>query len=280
MGARIILLIHETDAYEQTSYLAKILGEIWAGQGHEMIVHRGTVSPPKGDLAILHIDLTRVPEAYLRCAGSYPRVINLAVRDISKRIVSRHRLRRGDRYDGPVMVKANLNHGGAPEARAALRGPAHRQWLRRKRAKLPWYFRAELHDYPVFLSPREVPAAAWWNPDLVVERFLPEREGELYCLRTWMFLGRAETNSVSFSKVAQVKSHNLVGRRNVPEIPNDLRALRHELGFDYGKFDYVLRDGKPVLYDANRTPTAGGIDPGLIRARLETLAEGLKDFLK
>jgi hypothetical protein len=206
-------------------------------------------------------------------------VINLAVRDISKRTISKHRVRRRDKYDGPVMVKANLNHGGALEARTEARGPAHRRWLRRKRARLPWYLRSELHEYPIFPSPREVPAAAWWNPDLIVERFQPEREGDLYCLRTWMFLGRAETNSVSFSPVPQVKSHNLVGRRNVPEIPDDLRVLRRELGFDYGKFDYVLRDGKSILYDANRTPTMGGISPDLIRERMETLAAGLKDFL-
>jgi hypothetical protein len=29
------------------------------------------------------------------------------------------------------------------------------------------------------------------------------------------------------------------------------------MGFDYGKFDYVMQEGQPVLLDANKTPGAG-----------------------
>jgi hypothetical protein len=65
----------------------------------------------------------------------------------------------------------------------------------------------------------------------------------------------------------------------VNDIPDDLRRWRRELGFDFGKFDYAIVEGKTVLYDANRTPTAGGIDPELIRERVATLATGLKTFL-
>ena len=279
MGARIIILLHEADDYDGNSYLIRILGEIWRKQGHEIMAHRGPSLPPRGDLAVLHINLTKIPEDYLHCARNYSRVLNLAVTDISKKAIARHRVRRGDGYGGPVMLKANLNYGGAPEARLARRGPFHRRLIKRLRGKLPWYLRAELKDYPVFSSPREIPAGAWLNPDLVVERFLPERENGLYCLRTYMFLGKAETNSVSFSHEPQVKSTNLVGRRNVEEVPEELRTLRRELGFDFGKFDYVLVDGKVVLYDANRTPTMGGISPDLIRARMEILARGLDDLL-
>jgi hypothetical protein len=39
-----------------------------------------------------------------------------------------------------------------------------------------------------------------------------------------------------------------------PEIPDELRRLRREMGFDFGKFDYGIVDGRVVLYDANRTP--------------------------
>ena len=32
------------------------------------------------------------------------------------------------------------------------------------------------------------------------------------------------------------------------------------MGFDYGKFDYVIRDGQVVLFDVNRTPAHGALD--------------------
>jgi hypothetical protein len=37
-------------------------------------------------------------------------------------------------------------------------------------------------------------------------------------------------------------------------IPAELYAIRQQLGMDYGKLDYVVRDGKVVLLDVNRTP--------------------------
>jgi hypothetical protein len=37
-----------------------------------------------------------------------------------------------------------------------------------------------------------------------------------------------------------------------PEIPE----LAKRMGFDFGKFDYVMHEGKPVLLDANKTPGA------------------------
>jgi len=38
-------------------------------------------------------------------------------------------------------------------------------------------------------------------------------------------------------------------------VPEELHAMWARLGFDFGKFDYVVRDGQIVLLDANRTPT-------------------------
>ena len=55
--------------------------------------------------------------------------------------------------------------------------------------------------------------------------------------------------------------------------------LRQELGFDYGKFDYVVHDGRPVLLDANKTTGAAGLPltPELVAAR-RYRAEGLYSF--
>ncbi len=44
------------------------------------------------------------------------------------------------------------------------------------------------------------------------------------------------------------------------EVPEKLRAERERLGFDFGKFDFVMHNGEPLLFDANRTPgTAAAI---------------------
>jgi hypothetical protein len=112
-----------------------------------------------------------------------------------------------------------------------------------------------------------------------VERFLPERDGNFYCLRTWVFLGPAETNSLCWAKSPIVKSHNVVKREAVPEVPQELRDIRQALGFDFGKFDYAIVDGRVVLYDVNRTPTLGNFDEEVVRERLSTLASGIDAYL-
>jgi hypothetical protein len=50
-------------------------------------------------------------------------------------------------------------------------------------------------------------------------------------------------------------------------VPDELRQRRHELGFNYGKFDFVLHQGKANLLDANKTP-------GRPRNLMNLLAEG------
>ena len=61
-------------------------------------------------------------------------------------------------------------------------------------------------------------------------------------------------------------------------IPRELRSIREEMGFDYGKFDYGIVDGEVVLYDVNRTPGAAP-DAGLHADTVEALAPGIRDFL-
>jgi hypothetical protein len=40
------------------------------------------------------------------------------------------------------------------------------------------------------------------------------------------------------------------------QVADALRAERARLGFDYGKFDFISHDGRPILFDVNRTPGA------------------------
>jgi hypothetical protein len=278
---RVAILSHERDQFESTGYFLFHMASLWREQGMQIVIVRGTGKPVDADIAILHVDLTIVPRSYRRYLRTFPRTLNSAVTDISKRHVSRHLVHPGDGYAGPVIVKTDRNSGGTREAGLRKQGVLARRLSRKVFARLPWTFRSTLpsHDYHVFESRKQVPAAIWLNPRIVVERFLPERSGEFYCLRTWTFLGEKETNSLSYAREPVVKSTNVVRRDVVVEIPEELRRMRLDLGFDYGKFDYAVSNGEVVLYDANRTPAFGGLSTSVSSASVRLLAEGLESFL-
>ena len=232
----------------------------------------------------MHVDLTKTPADYARAAARYPKVINGGVVDISKREISDQLVRRGDGYGGPVIVKTDRNSGGSRERQLdqrAGRRAALRRHIDAWRDRLPWGWRAHLDtgDYRTFDSVAQVPRAVWFNRSLVVERFLPERQNGHFCLRTWVFLGDRETNAISYATEPVIKSHNVVRREPVPDVPDELRAMRRKLGFDYGKFDYGLVDGRVVLYDANRTPMFGAMRREDYWPRVQLLAEGIGAFL-
>ena len=131
-------------------------------------------------------------------------------------------------------------------------------------------------NYPIFDSVKKVPRMVWHNPDLVVERFQPERRDGFYCMRTWVFLGDAESHFVLYANQPIIKSGVAVRIDYTDEIPEEIRRIRRELGFEFGNFDYGIVDGRPVLYDANRTPAAPAL-PELV-ARLTALASGIESF--
>jgi hypothetical protein len=255
---KIAILVHENEDFAPDyGYTLRLLATEWQRLGFQVDVIRGPEYDGDADCAILHIDLTQIPAAYLEKLTRYPIVINKAAHDISKQLVgARHLVRRGDGYQGQVIVKTNENFGGVTERRIGVR-PGLLERLRRSR-RLPWSWNARLspYDYPIFESPRQVPLAVWFNPRLVVQRFLCERRDEYYCLRQWFFFGAREGNTISFSHHPIVKGHRVVRREHLPGVPDELRAMRQRLGFDYGRFDYGVVDGEVILYDANRTPTS------------------------
>ncbi|MGE4492883.1 MAG: hypothetical protein AB7E65_10655, partial [Syntrophotalea sp.] len=58
------------------------------------------------------------------------------------------------------------------------------------------------------------------------------------------------------------------------------RKRRKDLGFDYGKFDFVQIDGQTILLDANRTPSFNIRTPTPAQAAmLEHLAAGVFAYL-
>lgn len=281
MRRRLVILTHAHQGLDANAGIARLAADFWRPAGWEVLVQQGLENPPDSDIAILHVDLTVVPEPYIALARRYPVCLNGRVTDVSKRRISRDLVARGDAYDGPVMVKTDRNYGGNPERRLRLvTGGRWARWTEAVAGRLPcaWLGRLDGDNYPVFPDKAAVPAWVWRSPDLVVERFMAQREGSLYAVNQWQFLGDSGRVLTYFSDQPIVKYQRMV--KQLPlhdEVPEEIRARRAELGFDYGKFDYVVTPEGPRLLDANRTPWTprGPDDP-----RMVAMARGLPSFLR
>ncbi|GJQ30371.1 MAG: hypothetical protein HBSAPP03_22550 [Phycisphaerae bacterium] len=281
MHDRIDILIHELDRFEPTPYVLNDLVAVWRSWGLDVRVQRDASAWGGPGVGLMHVDLTRVPRRHAQAASAYRRCLNGRVLDISKRVISGQIVRRGDGYTGPVIVKTNLNYAGGKELEHAVRRPFG--FLAKARNRLPWVFRSALgkKEYPVFVSPAKVPWLVWLNPDLVAERFLPEtRDDGRFHVRTWFFLGDRDICVKYVMKRPVAVGSDIEGLSLEDSVPELIRRRRHELGFDYGKFDYAIHDGVPVLFDVNKTPSAGKLRthpdfPGLMRH----LAEGIRPWL-
>lgn len=284
--AHIAIIHHEFDPIATRPYLIGEIAERWRAAGHRVSRLRGVSEFVPADIALLHVDLTHVPPDYLAFARRYPRALNAAVADISKRRFSTHLVGLRERDAGPVMLKTNRNHAGIPErdvarARAARRG----RWAARVRhfaeRATPWWLagRLESNAYPVFARAGAVPIAARLNPRFILQRFLPERRGSLFVTRRWTFLGRAEFGCLILARSPDDLGDSIVGRERVAAVPPELRAVRQRLGLDYGKLDYVMVDGAPVVLDANKTMGGMWQDNVLAPAMIAALAEGIDGLL-
>jgi len=284
--ATIAILTHALQELRPGTTIARIANEHWAPAGHRIILHRGFDRPPPADVAIQHVDLTKVPQPYLELERFYPSVINATVGDISKRRISADLLGEGSAHDGPVMVKTDLNHAGMPERllRREMRG-ATGALLRmlEKVAPCTWFGCLPNDQYVVFEHKDAVPRWVWRSRGLVVQPLHMERRGDLFALNQWYFLGDKDCVSTLLSRSPVVKIANVA--EFVPlhrEVPEAIRRRRVELKFDYGKFDYVVTDRGPILLDANRTPDEGTAFPTIPRvfAICRALADGVARFLR
>jgi len=275
----IVILVHRHFTFDNSRYFLSEIIEIWQKEGLRVSVLNGLGTRVDADLAILHVDLTVVPEDYLAFIRQYPVTINGSVTDISKRRISSNLVCRGDGYQGQVVVKTNNNCRGGCESETASRGTLLKKYTNSLRSRLPWSWQAKLSDYPIYESVSQVPRAVWHNPDLIVEQFLPERRDGFYCLRTWVFLGDKESNSVSYSDQPIVKSNNILRHEKVAEVPDELRQMRRDLAFDYGKFDYAIVNGRVILYDTNRTPTMGSLSKEKLLPTIRLIAGGIQAYL-
>jgi hypothetical protein len=289
---KIAVLLHETDTYPKASgHFIWAMRDVWREQGHAVEVVKGTGKNLHADLVIPHVDATVLPTKYEQYLQEYPCVVNRGVLDISKRRISGNLLTDADSWDGQVVVKTNLNCGGAPEvnfsgskiflATKHTRSIWRTLFNRKRRATSDDWAKVscmKCEDYPVFPSIKEVPPAIFSNPWLVVERFLPERENGIYYLRIYQFFGDQGYCARLGSPRPIVKQVNIVSREEVP-IPDEVMEVRRRLRMDYGKLDFVLHNGRVIVFDANRTP--GRIKPEeRRRANARRLADGLESFFR
>ena len=272
--AHIVLITHTYDNFRERSFLLGSLAGHWLDAGHDVSLAEGLGNWPDGDVAVMHVDLSIVPAAYSEAARRYAVVVNGAATDVRKRRVSRHLVTQNDDWTGPVIIKTDLNYSGIPEMHAA-------QMFRRdgKPGDLPpGPVVSTTRPYPILRSVGEVPGDVWANPGLVVERFLPEQDAQGYWVRAWVFFGDRERCTRYRGTHPIVKTATILGREPAP-VPEGLRAERERLGFDYGKFDFVVHDGRATLFDANRTPSAPPSSPE-IDASNAHLAGGLEALIR
>lgn len=277
---RIVVLVHGREVGpERCAYQIWGLADVWRRWGIDVVVSHGIERAVDADVVVNHIDLTVVPDDYRRFMARYPVAVNGRCVDISKRTVSTNLVTRDDGWTGPVIVKTDRNHGGRPERRL--------RWGRVALALSPdaWWGRARWRsrvmlppgDYPIFDSIASVPSGVWRNPALVVERFLPEREGDLFALRSLSIFGDRSVASRRLSASPIVKAVGVVRSEPVDPAPEALEAAQR-LGLDRGKIDYVVHDGRVEILDVNRTNTMATYSAA-DRARIcERLAEGLQAF--
>ena len=281
LPGRIVILLHERDREaERRRYQIWGLADIWRSWGIKVVVQRGVDRFVEADMVVNHVDLTVVPPPYVRHMARYAVAINGRCTDISKRLVSRHLVTAGDGWDGPVIIKTDRNYGGELE-RLILRGRVARLWddLRVRVSRHPWRIRRRLssHNYTVVESLRAVPEDVWHNPHLVIERFLPEREGELYAVRKLTFFGDRWISRRVASALPVIKSGNTVHVEDVEPHP-EVFAEARRLGLDRGRLDSVIHGGRAVVLDANRTNTMGSVTPQRSLETYRRLAPGLRFF--
>jgi len=283
--ARILILLHERERPGHHHYLIGGLAEAWEQQGLEVLWAYGLRERPEADLLIPQVNLTHLPPRYLEYIRSYPAVVNREVVDIAKRAVSTHLLRGDEEYRGPVIVKTDCNFGGRPEFRLSHRWPpvVGRLWqgavrLAELATRQPLAWQRVLLTYPVYASLAEVPAGVLRNPALVMERFVPEREGDQYVVRYLLCLGDRVRNVRVTGPTPFVKEPLCPVAEEVPQVPEAVLAYRRRLGLDYGKIDYTLHDGEAVILDVNRTVGRTGTPAARART-VSLLADGIWSLL-
>ena len=254
--------------------LIAALARLWQADGNRVEIGRfGLVT---ADIALMHVDRTQVAPRHVPKNPASRPLLNGAVLDISKRRVSANLVTPRSPWQGPVIVKTDANHMGKPELTAKAKWAAEHK---RVGGALKLLGRAvapkPAPQYTIYPAIAAVPPPVWRRSDLVVEKFLPQRHGDLFVLHSWVFFGDQGFVRTMFSKDPIIKPRNTLRFEDHADVPDSVRGARRRFGFDFGVIDYVLVDGEAVLLDMNKTPFVPDYRPMPRRQ----LADGLYSFL-
>ena len=225
------------------------------------------IEPRRSAVAILHVTATIIPREYLEFAAGFERCVNATVADISKRTLGSLL----DRWNGPVIVKSNLNARGYQESDLDRRA-------RRSGRPEPFGVTTRMPEYRVYERIDNVPPDLRADPRLVIQPFVPEGDAEGYAIRHWVFCGSQGYCKRFVSNEPIIKGSNVVRAEPAP-VPDSVERIRRERGFDYGKFDFVVHGDDAVVFDVNRTPGQIPLSTGDAAHRVEVLSDGLEELL-
>ena len=276
---------------DYATYRISYMARRWERMGFTVRVTRELDGLLDADLVIPHLDRSVVPRRVRRVLAGREHVVNRRVTEIRRTSFSANLLTRSTAFDGPVLVKTNANYGGKPERNAVAMLPLPRRLTSRAGSFLRAARRTvrarsfsplarteflEPRAYPIYPSLGEVPPEVFRNESLVVEKFLPERDGSDYVLRSYSFFG-SEGFAVKTTGPSPIVKGATGSAPEFVEPDPAMVAARARLGFDFGKFDYTIHDGVAVLFDVNWTQTFGPVFPEEMRERMaDRLADGLR----
>jgi len=291
---KIVIIQHENDFEgEQGVYFIEVIAGCWREAGHEVVFINGLQNNIEADLAILHVNLSVVPDEYVRYATQFPVTLNLNITDIRKQTISQHLVQQNDDYDGPVIVKTDKNCGGIPEAKIYNQAlPKSRSLMKFVRklvrktrnagiklnlisTRSRRLVRTEYREsFSVFEHKNQVPKYIWNDEDWIVEQFLPEIENSQFVIRNAYFLGDKMICFKTLGLDPIVKEEKDVQSKKI-DMPQKIIEVKNKLGLNYGKIDYVMHKGEPVVLDIGKT--IGGGDYG--RETALALAPGIHSYL-
>lgn len=212
--------------------------------------------PPQGraPAALLHVDLTELPQPFHEISGLYQRTINGRALSIHRELYSSLRLMAGDAHAGPVIVKTVLNSQGRPELRWRKRRNGWTYAVHRIRKMLePGYINRMCPPYRVYETIGQVPAGVWRNERLMVEKFAFDSLELPITKHRYMFLLGAEINMRQVFGDVLCQGSTMIRNEVGGAVPPEVRAVRERLHLDFGAIDYFIVGGKGIVIDANKT---------------------------
>ncbi len=250
---KTIVILRDRPPLRPLTYAIDHYALRWREAGYHVIDHIGLGDIPNADLVFVHIDLSVIPQEYIEFIKKIPNTVNGQIFDISRRSFSQILLSQNDPYSGRVIVKTDANYGGLPESflkKKKLYNKVFKRWSTIK----------ALNKYRIFDSIKKVPKGVWNNNNLIVEPYLYDEENGIYSVSYYMFFGDKEISGrLTSPDEPLLKFDNCATDELIP-LPDEVKQWRKDLKIDFGRFDYLEKNGKYFLIDVNKTEGGGSMN--------------------